>query len=261
MDSAWSQQASQLLNNDVISAEQFFQLATTDEESGPVQLRMLLGYAQRLPRPQQDPVWHELAAKHLPELVTKFRSDDSGPLTPTARVINVISYTPYFIRFLSTPPARSPSLASLYTHRVSQHSQSLSASSNPDDVAETCQFLATLLLVQGTDDIQKQDKDSLLPVLRQWVKRPAFRGRLASDASERVVWLLTGDRSMAQPLSMVRNHLIAPLEKCSAQGCSKTRANGDLMKCSRCKSALFCTKDHQKLAWGAHKRICFEPVF
>ena len=73
-------------------------------------------------------------------------------------------------------------------------SQVLSASPNPDDVAESCQFLATLLLVQGVDDIDPADKNGLLPILRQWIRRPAFRGRLASEASERVVWLLTGDR-------------------------------------------------------------------
>ncbi|KAI0806342.1 hypothetical protein BC629DRAFT_1673543 [Irpex lacteus] len=205
--------------------------------------------------------YSELAAKHLPELVAKFRADGSGALTQTARIVNIISYTPYVMRFLSTPAAHSPSLASLYTSRVATYAAALSAESHADSIAETCQFLATLLLVQGTNDVNAEDKNKLLPFVRQWVRKPAFRGRLASDASERVMWLLTGDVSMAQPLSMVRNKLISPLEECSAPGCNKTRTSGDLMKCSRCKSALFCNRDHQKLAWSTHKRICFEPTF
>ncbi len=37
--------------------------------------------------------YSELAAKHLPELVAKFRADGSGALTQTARIVNIISYT------------------------------------------------------------------------------------------------------------------------------------------------------------------------
>lgn len=97
------------------------------------------------------------------------------------------------MRFLSTPAAHSPSLASLYTSRVATYASALSAESHADSIAETCQFLATLLLVQGTSDVDEEDKKQLLPFVRQWVRKPAFKGRLASDASERVMWLLTGD--------------------------------------------------------------------
>lgn len=37
--------------------------------------------------------YSELAAKHLPELVAKFRADGSGALTQTTRIVNIISYT------------------------------------------------------------------------------------------------------------------------------------------------------------------------
>jgi hypothetical protein len=159
----------------------------------------------------------ELAAKHLPQLVERWRADDSGPLTPTTRIINVVSYTyalvhlllersimfahliylqcfcsPYFVRFIGTPAGQG--IAALYTHRLALSCSTLSDSSDPDTIAECCQFLATLLLVQGITDVDAQDKQTLLPALRAWIRKPAFRGRLASEASERVVWLLTSDR-------------------------------------------------------------------
>lgn len=102
------------------------------------------------------------------------------------------THSPYFIRFLGMPAGQS--IAALYTHRVALASSSLTDVSDADTIAECSQFLATLLLVQGITDVDAQDKQTLLPALRAWVRKPAFRGRLASDASERVVWILTGDR-------------------------------------------------------------------
>ncbi|KAI0346136.1 hypothetical protein BDW22DRAFT_1425659 [Trametopsis cervina] len=254
----WAQQASAMLNSGDISAERFYQLAMA-EDIAEAQMKMLLGFMQRLPRPQQDPVWHELAAKYLPQLVERWRADDSGPLTPSMRIINVISYTPYFIRFLGTPAGRG--IAALHLHRVLQFSEALTDASDADSIAEVNQFLATMLLVQGIADVDAEEKKAVLVPLRAWVRKPAFRGKLASDASERVVWLLTEDRGMAVPLEMVRSKLREPLEGCAAPGCTKTLSTHNLQKCSRCKTALFCDKEHQKFAWPSHKKLCFEPTF
>lgn len=33
-----------------------------------------------------------------------------------------------------------------------------------------------------------------------------------------------------------------------------------LFRCSRCKAAFFCSKEHQRLAWPAHKERCGSPT-
>ncbi|KAI0696781.1 hypothetical protein BC835DRAFT_1305443, partial [Cytidiella melzeri] len=154
---------------------------------------------------------------------------------------------PYFVRFLRTPAGQN--IASLYTHRAAVASASLTNLADADSIAETSQFLATLLLIQGISDIDPKDKEELLPHLKAWVRKPAFRGRLASDASERVVWLLTEDRNMTAPLAVVRSKLQASLERCDALGCTKTCTNAELQKCSRCKSALFMKARIALISW------------
>ena len=73
---------------------------------------------------------------------------------------------------------------------VAKFADALTAEGSPDRIAEVNQFLATLLLVQGIDGVDPADKDALLPKLRTWKSTPKFRGRLASEASDRVISLL-----------------------------------------------------------------------
>ena len=72
-----------------------------------------------------------------------------------------------------------------------QFSDDLTREADPDRVAEANQFLSSLLLVQGADDVDPADKEALLPKLKAWKTMPKFRGRLASEASDRAILLLT----------------------------------------------------------------------
>ena len=93
------------------------------------------------------------------------------------------------MRFLSTPAGAG--LAALHTKRVLQFADDLTREAVPDRVAEANQFLSSLLLVQGADDVDPADKEALLPKLKAWKTMPKFRGRLASEASDRAILLLT----------------------------------------------------------------------
>ena len=46
---------------------------------------------------------------------------------------------------------------------------------------------------------------------------------------------------------------------CAHVGCSES---GCVLKCSRCKSVFYCTKEHQRAHWkeGGHKRYCVPPT-
>jgi len=149
-------------------------------------------------------------------------------------------------------------MAALQTKRLAAASDTLT---DRDIVAEANQFLATLLLLQGISGIDPVDKNKLVSKLRLWKRRPQFAGHLASEASERVLGCLTEDASMGPLLSMVRSMLEASVKKCAAPGCDLTQEDTNLMKCSRCKTTLYCGAPHQKQSWRAHKPLCFEPAF
>jgi hypothetical protein len=52
---------------------------------------------------------------------------------------------------------------------------------------------------------------------------------------------------------------VAQYELC-CHVCYKEEGPGGakLMKCSRCKSVSYCSKDHQKAHWKEHKKYCFQ---
>ena len=84
-------------------------------------------------------------------------------------------------------------LAALQTKRTAQAADDIS-SMIVDEVGEIGQFLSTLLVLQGTVDVDELDKDVLVPKLNQWKRM--YPGRLASNTSERCLALLTDDPSV-----------------------------------------------------------------
>ncbi|KAL4249735.1 MYND-type zinc finger protein samB [Abortiporus biennis] len=46
---------------------------------------------------------------------------------------------------------------------------------------------------------------------------------------------------------------------CSEPSCKHTSDDSKLMKCAKCSTAWYCSKECQRKHWKAHKGICFEP--
>ena len=93
---------------------------------------------------------------------------------------------PYFIRFSRT--SAGAGLAALQAHRIAIDDTVY----DTDGIAEQTQFLATLIALYGVGTLAPEDVDVLIPKLRRWVT--AFRGRLASDASDRCLKAIQGDQ-------------------------------------------------------------------
>jgi len=89
---------------------------------------------------------------------------------------------------MCTPQGKG--LAALQTKRTAQATDNID-SMTVDDVGEIGQFLATLLVLQGTADLDELDKAILIPKLKQWERK--YSVRLASDTSGRCLALLTDD--------------------------------------------------------------------
>ncbi|KAF8891872.1 hypothetical protein BD779DRAFT_153864 [Infundibulicybe gibba] len=227
------------------------------EEARSRMLKMQLGILQRKPRYLQEPIHCELAATYLPDLVQKYRATD-GVIHSAMTLLNVLTYTPYFVRFARTPAGQG--LAALQTKRTAAAVDEIDQMS-ADEVGEIGQFLATLLLLQGIGEVDPADKAILIPKLRKWER--VFSGRLASDVSERCIALLLDDPNMRPMMQSVKTMIESKLQKCGGPSCQRAlQGNGSqLMQCARCKSAVYCGVQHQKAAWPSHKATCFTPKF
>jgi hypothetical protein len=61
-----------------------------------------------------------------------------------------------------------------------------------DNAAEACQFLATLIMLQGLDKVADEDRPLLKKLMKAWCRR--FAGRFAAQTADRVVTILSGGR-------------------------------------------------------------------
>ena len=81
-------------------------------------------------------------------------------------------------------------IAGLQTKRTAEDAADIEKM-DVDRVGEVGQFLATILLLQGTADVDEADKRVLIPKLKAWER--SFRGRLASETSGRCIAILADD--------------------------------------------------------------------
>jgi hypothetical protein len=64
--------------------------------------------------------------------------------------------------------------------------------SDPDAISESCQFLSTLLVLQGCSELAPEDKRALLSKFTRWTRE--YDGEFASVVSERCLDILKDDR-------------------------------------------------------------------
>lgn len=229
-------------------------------EEAAAQNRLLegqFGYLQQQPKNAQAVVHHEGAAKYLPALVEKFKEETFIMGGPSA-LLNLFSYTPYFVRYMKTPPAKD--VTSIFAVRIASLTDSSTASLSRNQIAEIGQFFATLLVLQGQEGISAETRKGVVARFKKWSRTLA--GTFAADTSERCLVTLDPPSGFAPMLASVRNKLEMPLKQCGATGCDKTTGGSEtLLQCSRCKTAVYCSTAHQKTSWSEHKRICFTPTF
>ncbi|KAF9487526.1 hypothetical protein BDN71DRAFT_1436791 [Pleurotus eryngii] len=173
-----------------------------------------LNFLRPKPEAEQEKVFSELAAKHLPALADQFRTDPSA-LNPSMRLMNLASHTPYFARFLKTPGG---------------------------------QGIAALHVKHGIADVEQADKTALMPKLRSWIQ--VYRGQFAAETSSRCIASLTSDPTMRTYMTHFKALSEGSLHKCGGTNCGRSTSTGggQLLQCSRCKSAVYVSSLHLLLA-------------
>ncbi|KAF7324355.1 hypothetical protein MSAN_02521900 [Mycena sanguinolenta] len=250
-------------------------------EARSASLKAQLGILQSKPMAFQMKIYSEVAAKYLPSLVDLFRQRPEA-LGSVTTLMNVLTTTYVPLPYVQDHPHHAflrVQVLLLYKLSAVASSDKEISAMNADEVGEVGQWLWTLLLLQGVQDVAEEDKTILLQNLPIWGRK--FPGRLASDTTGRCQALLNDDPSVlfysAQilpPLSLhfsamrpmmqgMKIMLESKLDKCGGPGCTrKVQVDGsDLSQCGRCKSAVYCGVAHQKAAWATHKPNCFAPAF
>ncbi|PFH47362.1 hypothetical protein AMATHDRAFT_152229, partial [Amanita thiersii Skay4041] len=106
----------------------------------------------------------EFAAKYLPQLVNQFHTSE-GPVNTAMTLLNNISDTSYFLRYLRLPEAQT--LVNIQARRTVLSSDSVD-SFRYDDLGAAFQFLFTLVLLQGPHCMTEADKYALIVKAKHW---------------------------------------------------------------------------------------------
>jgi len=219
---------------------------TADRQENSFALERQLALLQR--NPSHMSINSEFSAKYLPALADAYNAQDA-PFTIPMRMLNTIAYLPYFARFLST--STGPSMCATQAHRIATGT---SDPMDPSHIVEICQFLSTLLALQGVSAVSEEDLKVLLPKLRQWNRT------YQKQQITRCLRQLEGDRETTAMAHGLKVHCGRSLYECGFEHCGKTEPS-KLLQCARCKTAVYCNRDHQKKAWPLHKPTCFTSVF
>ncbi|EIM90303.1 uncharacterized protein STEHIDRAFT_50466, partial [Stereum hirsutum FP-91666 SS1] len=122
----------------------------------------------------------EFAALHLPALAQAFRSNNSI-MSTSVMMLNVISHTPYFSRFLRSDAGKG--MAILHAKRMAAHPAV--SSLQGEELGEATQFLSTLLVYQGREGISQGDIQALTPKLHRWKTERVDSGGVLQVSADR----------------------------------------------------------------------------
>ncbi|KAL7416183.1 hypothetical protein BDY24DRAFT_381288 [Mrakia frigida] len=97
--------------------------------------------------------------------------------------------------------------------------------------------------------------------------RPSVHGKLdiATSSARRMCHWAIGSRTEKGFFDSVsEGGTVLPFIHCASKkmgGCVSLKGGAELMKCGRCHAVRYCSQEHQKADWKAHKNICFEPTW
>lgn len=138
------------------------------------------------------------------------------------------------MRFSKTPGGAD--LARIQAKRMA-HADLLPSEDLHATIAEICQFLSTLFVVYGLDNLDEEDRAPLLRKLRTWNEE--YRGRFAEETTGRCIQMLApeGQEGMQMEhflMPLMRMTLTLGVEMCAIKGCpSEKDENRQLMQCGR----------------------------
>nr|GAT48156.1 predicted protein [Mycena chlorophos] len=167
-------------------------------------LNAQLGLVQQQPKPAQMLIYSEVAAKYLPELVRLWRERPQAQ-NAAAELLNTTTTTAYFVRYMRSPAAVG--LVGMQAKRIAEQFDTI-ATYAADDVASLGQFLSTLLLLQGDEEVEIRDKELLVRRMPEWQTK--YPGRLAEEVAERCLGVFRKEQMMMFMTGQMKKMLLTP---------------------------------------------------
>lgn len=168
-------------------------------------------------------------------------------------------HRPYFVRFQSLAEEGS-GLAVLYADRCAKCIDDIEAM-DAGPITEISQFLSTVLVLQGVEDIDSATKTTLIKSFKKLEHR--HRHVFAAETLRRCIDMVEDSRAMREMFMFAKDMIKAPYKECGAKSCKVREGHRGqkLMPCSKCKAALYCSAEHQRAAWSSHKGTYFPSSF
>ncbi|KAL4062486.1 hypothetical protein J3A83DRAFT_1434616 [Scleroderma citrinum] len=222
-----------------------------DDHQRILQFRKEIAFLLKGPRESETIVYYEFAAKYLLATVAAYKQERTADNLP-ASILSRISDVPYFIRYVQSPAG---------SDLVTSHAERTVAAATfavQDKINEICHFLFELLMIRGPSAIRDDIKQELETTLKTWMA--IYIGHHTASLSYRCLTVLRGEFMVIEE---TKARIEKPLMECGAPDCDRRVGcgNPELQQCSRCKSAVYCSKDHQVQDWKEHKKYCFKPAY
>ncbi|KDQ63615.1 hypothetical protein JAAARDRAFT_203033 [Jaapia argillacea MUCL 33604] len=208
---------------------------------------------------QQEIIFSRFTAFYILKLLEKWRAADD-PNSPYFTMLNHIVDNPYFHIFFSSDHPASKGITLLHAQRLDK--VAWNSVDDEDGVFHGCQFLATMLILEESEQVLPQPLvDRLVVKIRNWER--VFASIPDMDPLPRAIGLLRRQPSWLRDGKQVRGEMERKLRACNLPGCRVPYVPGNdtLQQCSRCKTARYCSQDHQRQHWVPHKQLCHRPVW
>ncbi|TRM69283.1 hypothetical protein BD626DRAFT_473559 [Schizophyllum amplum] len=226
----------------------------TDEHRGVIINGQILIF-RTMPQRAQMIIHCEYAAKYLPQTIQRWRNN-SSVMSVAPLILSEIQWCPYFLHAMFR--ACNQDLAAMQVKRTLDAAEAIEGMKQ-DELDRILEFLATLLLVQDRKDIPESDLSVLLTKLKIWQRR--YPDDLEQNLAKRCSVLITRPPALTIDwLPSWRHRVLKGVELCAEVRCIQSVAGdgGPLLRCSRCKSTVYCCREHQKAHWPTHKAYCFK---
>lgn len=236
-----------------------FQANMTEEERVQYVYGRLLVRLRMEPQEQQDVILSRFTAIWLLKLLERWRaSDDPGSVY--SLLLPHISDNVYFQVFLASGHPAAKDMTLHYAQRLAKATWSRVEDS--DMVFDACQHLSTMLVYEDSDTVLPRElTDVLIDKISAWQIAYAHLPNMAP--LPRAIGLLKRQVSWVREGRKVKEHMERVLMACNKPGCTVPYVPGTdtLQQCSGCKTARYCSPEHQRQHWKTHKLFCFRPAW
>ncbi|KAJ7079537.1 hypothetical protein C8R44DRAFT_895676 [Mycena epipterygia] len=216
------------------------------------------------------------SARFLPAVVDAYKST-SHLITPYSTMLRMVLDSGYFAKFMRGSSGKD--LYKVHAERLAELDFTVDVH-NEDGMEESIAILVFLMVYsnhyhRNIESLSKNTKAKLITVLRAvqdfyetiLVNNPLRPGAMPSlrlrvaEKLQDAEGFLRGQLTSNKMLGAVGRMM--PWITCGGYdtGCwTKGKQKGRL-GCARCETQTYCSKEHRKADWPAHKKSCFETVY